>query len=106
MAEKLYRVFVSSTYEDLKEERRAVMEALLKMDCIPSGMELFSAADESQWKVITRTIDLCDYYVLVIAGRYGSCLKDGTSYTKKEYKYALKKKGLHIFRFLHKNPVR
>jgi uncharacterized protein DUF4062 len=29
MAEKLYRVFVSSTYEDLKEERRAVMEALL-----------------------------------------------------------------------------
>jgi Domain of unknown function (DUF4062) len=42
--EKRYQIFVSSTYEDLQEERREVMQSLLKMNCIPTGMELFPAA--------------------------------------------------------------
>lgn len=32
---KKYTVFVSSTYEDLKEECQEVIQALLEMDCIP-----------------------------------------------------------------------
>lgn len=39
--DKRFQVFVSSTYEDLQEERREVMQALLELDCIPAGMELF-----------------------------------------------------------------
>jgi hypothetical protein len=35
-------------------------------------MELFSAADEDQWSLIKGVIDDCDYYVVVIGGRYGS----------------------------------
>lgn len=41
--DKRYQVFVSSTYEDLREERGAVMQALLGLDCIPTGMESFPA---------------------------------------------------------------
>ena len=33
--EKRYQVFVSSTYQDLQEERQEVMHALLEQDCIP-----------------------------------------------------------------------
>ena len=33
--EKRYQVFVSSTYEDLQEERQEVMHALLELDCMP-----------------------------------------------------------------------
>lgn len=44
---KKYQVFVSSTYEDLRIERQEVMHALLELDCIPSGMELFPAADKN-----------------------------------------------------------
>ena len=62
--EKRYQVFVSSTYTDLKEERRHVTQALMEMDCIPAGMELFPAADEEQWEFIKRVIDDCDYYLL------------------------------------------
>lgn len=69
--EKRYQVFVSSTYEDLQEERREVMQALLELDCIPAGMELFPASSENQWSLIKRVIDDCDYYLLIIAGRYG-----------------------------------
>ena len=47
--DKKYQVFVSSTYEDLKMERQAVISCLLDMDCIPVGMEQFSASSLSQW---------------------------------------------------------
>ncbi len=101
--DKRYQVFVSSTYEDLQEERREVMQALLELDCIPAGMELFPAADESQWSVIKRVIGDCDYYILILGGRYGSCGPDGISYTEMEYRYALSI-DKPIMAFLHKEP--
>ncbi len=101
--EKRYQVFVSSTYEDLRLERQAVMHALLELDCIPAGMELFPAADDDQWSLITTVIDDCDYYVVILAGRYGSLDPTGIGYTEKEYRYALEKKK-PIAAFVHKEP--
>lgn len=101
--EKKYQVFVSSTYEDLRIERQEVIHALLELDCIPSGMELFPAADEDQWSLITGVIDECDYYILILAGRYGSTNNDGIGYTEMEYRYALNT-GKPIISFLHKDP--
>ena len=101
--EKRYQVFVSSTYQDLEAERQEVMHALLELDCIPSGMELFPAANESQWSLIKRVIDDCDYYVLIIGGRYGSLGPEGISYTEMEYRYAVSI-GKPIIAFLHDNP--
>lgn len=101
--EKKYQVFVSSTYEDLIEERKAVIEALLQMNCFPVGMEYFNAADDSQWDVITSLIDECDYYVLIIAGKYGSIdASTGKSYTQKEYEYAVSK-NVPVISFVYKN---
>jgi hypothetical protein len=99
---KRYQVFVSSTYEDLREERSEVMHALLELDCIPSGMELFPAANEDQWTLIKKVIDDCDYYVVIIGGRYGSVHSSGKSYTQMEYEYALSKQKPTIA-FLHEN---
>lgn len=82
--DKRYQVFVSSTFEDLQEERREVMQALLSLDCIPTGMELFPAADEESWELIKRFIAGCDYYVVIVGGRYGSVGPDGKSYTEME----------------------
>ncbi len=104
MAEKRYQVFISSTYVDLVEERKEVIQALLELDCMPSGMELFPAANESQWNLIKQVIDECDYYVLIIGGRYGSISEpDGISYTEKEYDYAVTI-GKPTIAFLHKSP--
>ena len=101
--DKRYQVFVSSTYEDLREERAEVIQALLELDCIPSGMELFPAGDEEQWTVIQRIIDDCDYYIVVIAGRYGSAGPDGKSYTQMEYEYAVSQHK-PVMAFLHEHP--
>lgn len=101
--DKRYQVFVSSTFEDLQDERREVMQALLTLSCIPTGMELFPAADELSTQVIKRFIAECDYYIVIVAGRYGSTLPDGKSYTELEYDYALEAK-LPILAFLHQDP--
>lgn len=52
--EKKYQVFLSSTYSDLKDERKKVLDILLMADCIPAGMEAFVAADMEQFEVIKK----------------------------------------------------
>jgi hypothetical protein len=101
--EKRFQVFVSSTFRDLEEERQEVMHALLELDCMPSGMELFPAANETQWELIKRVIDDCDYYLLILGGRYGSIGPEGLSYTEMEYDYAISV-GKPTIAFLHKEP--
>lgn len=101
--DKRYQVFISSTYADLQEERQEVIQALLELDCIPAGMELFPAASEDQWTLIKKVIDDCDYYMVILAGRYGSIGPDGHSYTEMEYRYALDT-GKPIIGFVHRNP--
>jgi hypothetical protein len=101
--ERRYLVFVSSTFEDLQPERQKVLQAILERRAFPDGMELFPAASEEQWQFIKHEIAICDYYIIVIAGKYGSMAKDGVSYTEKEFDYAVKLKK-PIFAFLHKNP--
>lgn len=101
--EKRYQVFVSSTFEDLIDERQEVMQALLELDCIPAGMELFPAADDDQWTLIKRVIDDCDYYIVIVGGRYGSVGPGGKSFTQMEYEYAVEQ-GKPVIVFLHKDP--
>ena len=91
--EKKYQVFISSTFADFVEERKALFDVVLTTDCIPAGMESFVATDDEQFEVIKRVIDLCDYYILLIGARYGTINdKTGKSYTEMEYGYAISKK--------------
>ena len=101
--DRRYQVFVSSTFDDLKEERQAVLKGVLGLDHMPAGMELFPATDDAAWRLICDVIDASDYYVLIIGGRYGSLDEEGIGYTEKEYEYAtLKKKP--VIPLLHANP--
>lgn len=106
--EKKYQIFISSTYEDLIEERKKVQDTILSMYQFPIGMEMFSAADEEQWEIIQETIDSSDYYVLIIGHRYGSVIGNGEyagiSYTQKEFRYALEKK-IPVLAFLIADSV-
>lgn len=100
---KKYQVFVSSTYNDLKEERLAVISGLLDISCIPVGMEQFPASPSSQWEYIKKMIDMSDYYILIVAGKYGSIdPEDNISYTEKEYNYA-KSENIPILAFLYED---
>jgi uncharacterized protein DUF4062 len=66
-------------------------------------MELFPASDAEQFEFINSIIDDCDYYVVIIGGRYGSVSAEGLSFTEKEYQYA-RSKGIPVLAFIHEDP--
>ena len=102
--DKRYQVFVSSTYVDLVEERSEVMQALLELECMPAGMEIFPAANDTQWDWIRKVIDESDYYIVLVGGRYGSLnKKTGASYTEMEYRYAIDI-GKPVLGFIREDP--
>ncbi|MFZ2724840.1 MAG: DUF4062 domain-containing protein [Methylococcaceae bacterium] len=100
---KKYQIFISSTYDDLKEVREEVIKTILKIRHFPIGMEMFTASDDEQWKIIQETLNDSDYYIVIIGHRYGSMAGD-ISYTEKEYDYA-KKKGIPILAFIKKRDL-
>lgn len=101
--DRRHQVFISSTFADLKDERKEIIQTLLEMDCIPAGMEMFPAANEDQLTLIQGVIDECDYYLIVVGGRYGSLDEAGISYTEREYDYALAK-GIPVMGFVPSDP--
>ncbi len=85
-----FQIFVSSTYEDLKEERREIINLILELGHIPVSMEFFPASNDDQWTLIKRLLDVSDYFIVIVGGMYGSENKEsGKSYTQLEYEYAL-----------------
>lgn len=101
--QRRYQVFISSTFTDLIDERREVMQALLEMDCLPAGMELFPAGNTDQWTLIQGVIEQSDYYLVILGGRYGSVTEEGVSYTEKEYDYAVEL-GIPVMGFVPAEP--
>jgi len=101
--DKIYQVFISSTYKDLVEERKGAIEAILNSGCIPMGMEIFPASDGDPLAHIKEVIDYCDYYVLIISEEYGTVRKEtGKSYTEEEFEYAVSVEKT-VLVFINKN---
>ncbi|MEW9854111.1 DUF4062 domain-containing protein [Novosphingobium sp. M1R2S20] len=98
--QKKYQIFVSSTFRDLADERQDAIRSILDLGHIPAGMELFPAADTEQLSYIKKVIDECDYYVLIMGGRYGSLDEEGVSFTEREYDYAVET-GKVVLAFVH-----
>ncbi|HWA28834.1 MAG TPA: DUF4062 domain-containing protein [Lacunisphaera sp.] len=79
----IYRVFVSSTWMDLQPERKAVMEALNRMEEMRFvGMEFFGNRPDDTHDASIDQVDLCEVFVGIIGHRYGSGI------TEAEYRRA------------------
>ncbi len=96
-----YQVFVCSTFKDLEEQRQDVFRALWSNDFIPVGMEGFTPAHEDQWEYIKRRIAESDYFIVIVADRYGSRMPGAgdKSVIEAEYDYA-RSLGTPISRFV------
>ena len=71
-ARPIYRVFVSSTWLDLQPERRALMEALNRMEEMRFvGMEFFGNRPDDTHDASIDQVDLCEVCVCIIGQRYG-----------------------------------
>ncbi|TVX96637.1 DUF4062 domain-containing protein [Cohnella terricola] len=84
---KKLQIYISSTFDDLIEERHTAVEAVLQAGHIPAGIEQFFK--ESPMTMRKRWIDESDVYILILGGFYGLTLPDESkSYTHWEYEYA------------------
>jgi hypothetical protein len=96
---KRAKVFLSSTKQDLNDERTAAWLAL-RPDYDVVRMEEFKSATHDGWEECLKQLSSCDIYVLLIGHEYGSALADtGRSYTHAEYHLA-RELGLPIFAFV------
>ncbi|MDR3131199.1 MAG: DUF4062 domain-containing protein [Treponema sp.] len=88
MARK-YHIFVSSTIEDLRNERRVLSRLIWEMGHIPVCLNEFDITNEEDEKVIKRLIGDCDYFMALAAHRYGPHA-DSQAGRETEYALALK----------------
>lgn len=82
-------VFLSSTYEDLKEHRRLIILTLQKLGVTFSAMEYFGTRPERPIEVALASLRECEIYVGIFGTRYGTIDPDlGISITEAEYREA------------------
>jgi formylglycine-generating enzyme required for sulfatase activity len=85
------KVFISSTYEDLKEYRKAAIDAVIKSECAILAMEHFGARAEEPVEVSLDDVHKCDIFVGIYAHCYGFVPKGSKkSITQQEYELAKK----------------
>lgn len=94
------RVFLSSTYQDLVEERTAVHEALAAAGYEVVRMEDFGSRGEVPLETCLDAVASCEAYVLILARRYGSLAPGvGFSYTEAEYEWA-RELGIYVLAYV------
>lgn len=83
-------VFLSSTFEDMKEYRKAIIDRIIKRRMVPICMENWGANANKVTSVITDEVKKADIYLGIFGTRYGYVDENtNMSMTKIEYREAL-----------------
>ena len=93
-------IFISSTYEDLKQHREEVWKILEKHDVNVKGMENFGARKTGALETCLTEVKDSDIYIGIIGMVYGSIERlNNKSFTQLEYDEAVKN-NLNIYIYL------
>ncbi|MGD0856222.1 MAG: DUF4062 domain-containing protein [Dehalococcoidia bacterium] len=80
------KVFVSSTYDDLKSHRAVVEASLVKSGYEFNGMEHFTAEPRPPLATCLEAVRRSDVFVGILGTKYGSCPPGSKlSYSEREY---------------------
>lgn len=94
------KVFISSTYEDLKPHRNQILRTLKEFNVELVGMENFGARESKPLATCIAELEKSDIYIGIIAMRYGSVDEiTRKSFTQLEYEKA-KDLGLDLLIYL------
>lgn len=93
------RVFISSTSEDLTDEREAVFHAIQELGGYADNMLYWSADERQADQASVDRVKFCDLLILIVAYRYGSILEgQDKSITELEYS-AAREAGIPVLAF-------
>lgn len=97
------KVFLSSTWVDLKSHRKAVLSELRGIDSVQVVcMEDFAAQNAPSKNASLEKLKDCALYIGLFGWRYGSRAEDGRSITEHEYDFACAN-GMDRFLFVADN---
>lgn len=87
---KTHKVYISSTYEDLKSLRQAARDVIITKELLPIGMEHYTTSGQRPVDKCLADVRRCDIYLGLVAFRYGFEPPgfDGKSITQLEYEEA------------------
>jgi hypothetical protein len=101
-SDRRFQIFISSTFKDLREQRKQAVEVIFERGHIPIALERFSPANESDLETIKSVIAECQIYLLILGHRYGDIVPGrDISFTELEYEIA-EENGLLILPFVLK----
>ena len=85
------KVFVCSTYDDLKDERQAVLEAIRMLQEQHDCMEIFGSHPGRPIEHCLAEVQSSDLLVVIVAHRYGSLVPNtDLSFTETEYREGIR----------------
>jgi tetratricopeptide (TPR) repeat protein len=103
------RIYLSATYSDLQECRKAVYDALRTMGHDVVAMEHYVAADQRPLDKCLADVAACDLYLGIFAWRYGYVpARDNPeqkSITELEFRHAVAKGIPRLLFLLHENAL-
>ena len=65
-----YHIFIGSTFDDLKNERREIQRIIMELGHIPVSAEYLDSTSKNYKKLLEKTIEECDFFIAVIAYKY------------------------------------
>jgi hypothetical protein len=66
----IYHIFIGSTLDDLKNERREIQRIIMELGHIPVSTEYLDSTSKNYKKLLEKTIKECDFFIAVIANMY------------------------------------
>jgi Domain of unknown function (DUF4062) len=95
------KAFLSSTFWDLRAERRVAIKAIEDFGHETEAMETFVAKPTVPLKAVLESLRDCNFVVVIVGFKGGSLLprRKGLTYTQAEYTLA-KRLGLPVFAFI------
>jgi hypothetical protein len=86
-----FTVFVCSTFDDLEQEREAVLDAIRRVQSRHNAMEFFGARDARPIDVCLEEVRKSDLLVVIVGLKYGSLPPGiGISYSQAEYEESVR----------------
>jgi len=103
------RVFISSTFYDLRQVREDIERFIKELGYEPVRHETGAipyGKDEAPEAYAYREVELCDIIITIIGGKYGTASQHehGYSITQNELRRALER-GIQVFIFIEKNVL-
>ncbi|MCL2094118.1 MAG: DUF4062 domain-containing protein [Treponema sp.] len=86
---KKYMIFICSSRDDLKAERKELLRMVSELGAIPVTSDVFDPNNEDDRRIIRKSIEDCDYFIALSAHKGGEMAGNALA-LELEYSYAVK----------------